>query len=183
MILARMVAMLVRVGVGLMNVIVTVVARGMRVRAGFGLERRLDQRELSAQSHDHALEHMVAPDAELLAHDLHLGMAITEMPGKAKKIERGCSLDLGQRLRLSGDRHDRAVIEHEPVAFSQRHRMIEIEQKFRAMLCGQHDPAAMPLVGIEHDAVDGAACVETTGRSNLRGSLHPLPEAKPSHSA
>src|SRR5262249_10838039 len=167
MILMSMIA--VFVGVRLVSVIgVGMPARGMRMRASLRLERRFDRRELSAESGDHAFEHMIAADAELLPDDLHLGMAVAEMPGKANKIERGRSLDLDQRLRLSGNGHDGAVIEHEPVAFCQRYRMIEIEQKFRATLSGQHDAAAMPLVRVEHDAVDCTAWVETTGRSDLR---------------
>src|SRR5262249_52684759 len=117
MILANMIAMFVHVRVALLDMIVTVVAWGMCMRAGFRLERRLDRLELSAESRDHAFEHMIAADAELLPDDLHLGMAVAEMPGKANKIERGRSLDLDQRLRLSGNGHDGAVIEHEPVAF------------------------------------------------------------------
>ena len=37
------------------------VVRVLGVRAGFRRERRVDRRQLSAQSRDHAFEHMIAP--------------------------------------------------------------------------------------------------------------------------
>ena len=62
--------------------------------------------------------------------------------------------DLDQRLALAGDTHDGAILEHEAVAVTQRGRVRQIEQECRAALAGQRNPAAMALVGIEHDAVD-----------------------------
>ena len=144
-----------------MVIVVRALALRMPVRAGFRLERRLDRGEFSAQSRDHVFEHVIAAHSQLAADDLDPGVAVAEMPGEADEFERRLGLDLDQRLGPACNGHDRAVLEHETVAVFQRHRAVEIEQKFRAVLAGEHDAAAMPFVRIEHDAIDGAARVET----------------------
>src|SRR5258707_14351459 len=55
----------------------------MRVRVGalLGIEGRFDRGELCAETHEHRLDHMVAPDAQAVAHDLHLDMAASAGPG------------------------------------------------------------------------------------------------------
>ncbi len=76
-------------------------------------------------------------------------MPVAEMPREPRERGRiGCR-DLDQRLRLADDTHDRSVIEHEAVAILQAHSFRQIEQETRALLAGQHDAAAMALIGIE----------------------------------
>ena len=79
--------------------------------------------------------------------------------------------DLDQRLRLAGDTHDRAVVEHEPVAVAQHHRPAAVEQELGAPLAGEHDAPAMALVGIEHDAVDDAAAARVPRSPSIGYSL------------
>ena len=64
--------------------------------------------------------------------------------------------DLDQRLRLPRHHDDRSILQHQPVAVAQHHRLREIEQQPRALLAGQHDAPPLAVVGIEHDAVDRA---------------------------
>src|SRR5439155_19975231 len=129
----------------------------MCMRARLRIERRLDRRKPSAQPPDHILEHVVAADAQLPIGDLNVSMSVAKMPGEPHQIERGLGFDFDQRLGLAGDAHDRAVLEHEPIALPERRRTLEIEQKFAAALASEHDAPAVPLVGIEHDAIDRAA--------------------------
>src|SRR5215831_18897681 len=119
------------------------------------VERRLDRSEPRAEAAQHLFQHAIAPDAQPVAHHLHLGVAIADVPGEAGELVRACGRDLEQRLRLAGHAHDGAVLEHKAVAVFQRGRLRQIEQKRRAALPCQRDPAAMALVRIEHDAVDG----------------------------
>ena len=65
--------------------------------------------------------------------------------------------DLDQRLRLADDPHDRAVVEHQPVAVAQHRGLRQVEQEARAGLAGHDQTAAVAVVGGEHDAVDEAA--------------------------
>ena len=59
---------------------------------------------------------MVTADAEPVAHDLHIDVTITDVPGETGKF--GCvrRRDFEKRLRPPGNAHDGAIIEQEPVA-------------------------------------------------------------------
>src|SRR5438552_6970626 len=72
-ILARMVVMRV--------VIVRMAVTGGGIGAAFGIERRLDLDHARAQSLDHRLDHVIAPDAQALPPDLRRQMTVAEMPG------------------------------------------------------------------------------------------------------
>ena len=109
------------------------------------IERRFERRELRAEAAQHVLQHVIAADAQLAADDLHLGVAVAEMPGEPHQLLRVRRRDLDQRLRLAGDPHDRAVVEHQPVAVAQLHRLRQIEQIGRAALADEHDAPAMAV--------------------------------------
>ena len=107
-----------------------------------------------------------------VAHHLHVGMAIADVPGEPGKVVRGRRGDFDQRLGLAGDAHDGAVVEHEAVAVTQRGRMRQIEQECRAALAGQRHAAAMAVAGIEHDAVDRFRRVPGAGRPDRGCASH-----------
>ena len=123
-------------------------------RACLRIERRVDRRDRGAEARRHLLQHVIAPDAQPVADDLHVGVAVAEMPGELHQRERRPRRDLGQRLGLSGHQHDPAIVEHDAVAVAQRDRLVEIQQELRAPLALEHDAAAMPVACIEHDEID-----------------------------
>jgi hypothetical protein len=83
-------------------------------------------------------------------------MSVADVPGdaQARGLVRRCDLD--QRLGLADHPHDRAVVEHEPVAVAQHRGLRQIEQEARAGLAGHDEAAAMAIVGCERDPVDRA---------------------------
>ncbi len=135
----------------------------VRIGALLGIERRLDRRKRGTQPAQHLLEHVVATDAQPVAHHLHVGVAVADVPGEPRQRVEAGRRDLHQRLRLALDLDDGAIVKHEAVAIPQRRRMREIQQKRGAALAGEHDPPTMTLIGVEHDAVDHCAFVERTG--------------------
>jgi hypothetical protein len=124
-------------------------------RANLGIERRVDRSETRAEAGRHLLQHVIAPDAKPVAHDLHIGMAIAEVPSEPNERQWRLRRHLDQRLGLTRDPHDPAVIEHEPIAVAQGLRPCEVEQEHGTPLAGEHDPPPLAVAGIEHDAVDG----------------------------
>jgi hypothetical protein len=130
--------------------VVTVVSIG----AGLGIEGCLHRDEACAEAAQHLLKHMVAADAQPLADDLHIGVAVAKMPGEPRKLVRARRRNLDQRFNLRDDSYDRAIVKDEPVALAQHGRTRQIEQKRGASLTRQHHAAAMPLFSIKHDAVD-----------------------------
>ena len=56
------------------------------VGAGLGLERRLDCGEMRAKAAQHLFQHAIPPDAQPLAQDLNIGVAVSDMPGEPRKL-------------------------------------------------------------------------------------------------
>src|SRR5260370_10248163 len=60
-------------------------------------EWRLERREPRAEAAQHVFQHGVAPDAQRVAHHLHLGVAIADVPGEAGAPAWACGPALQQR--------------------------------------------------------------------------------------
>src|SRR5215472_1034266 len=165
------------------RLVLMVVVVCVSISAMLRIERRLDRGEPRAEAAQHVFQHAIAPDAQRVADNLHLGVAIADVPGEPDELLRACGGDLEQRLRLAGHAHDGAVLEHEAVAVLQRGRLRQIEQKCRAALPRQRDPAAMALLRIEHDAVDGGRGVPAAGSSDLARPPHRILPFKTRNSA
>ena len=88
---------------------------------------------------------------------------------KPSGVARG---DLQQRLGLPRDQHHRAVIEHDAVAVAQRDRLVEVQHEIGAALAFEHDPAAMPVAGIEHDAVERGRGIPEPRAPDGEAALH-----------
>jgi hypothetical protein len=156
----------------IVGMIVTMAMMMLLVRAVFRIERRLDRRKLRAETAKHVLDHVVAADAQPLAGDLQVDMAVADVPGEPRQFLRIGRRDLDQRLGLADNPHHGAVVEDEAVAVVQGRRLRQIEQKPGAALAGQDDAAAMAVVRVERDLVDGAGAVpKTCGFDGLR-TLH-----------
>src|SRR5437870_684839 len=155
-----------------MPMMIVIVLLAVLIRAMLRIERRLDRSEPRAEAAQHLFQHVIAPDAQPVAHHLHLGVAITDVPGEPRELVWACRRDFDERLDLAGHADDCSVLEHETVAVFERSRMRQIEQKRRAALSPQRDPAAMPLGSIEHDAVDGTRRVPSAGCSDFGRPPH-----------
>jgi hypothetical protein len=80
--------------------------------------------------------------------------------------------DLDQRLGLRDDGDDGAVVEHEPVAVAQPRDLREVQQEFHAALAGEYHAAAVALVGIENNAIDGVCPAPRARADDLRCPFH-----------
>ena len=115
---------------------------------------------------------MIAADAQPLADDLHVDVAIADVPGEPRQLVGIGRRDLDQRLRPADDPHDGAVVEHQTVAIAQSGRLRQVEQKLGAALAGQDDTAAMPLMRVERDRIDGAGVVPMAGGLDFARAFH-----------
>src|SRR5665647_1793474 len=66
---------------------VMLMAMLMRRRGGFRIERRIERRQLRTEAAQHILQHVVAADAQSVADNLHVGVAVAEMPGQPHRVE------------------------------------------------------------------------------------------------
>lgn len=144
----------------------------MMRRAGLRVERRVDRRDRGAKACRHLLQHVIAPDAEPVAHDLHVGVAVAEVPGELHQRERRPDHDLGQGFGLAGHQHDAAIVEHDPVAVAQRHGLVEVQQELGAAFALEHDAAAMPVTRVEHDEVGCGGRIPEARTTNGPATLH-----------
>jgi hypothetical protein len=156
----------------IVTMIVTMAMMRLLVRAVFRIERRLDRGKLRAETAKHVLDHVVAADAQPLAGDLQVDVAVADVPGEPRQFVGIGRRDLDQRLGPADNPHHGAVVEDEAVAVMQGRRLRQIEQKPGAALAGQDDAAAMAVVGVERDLVDRAGAVpKARGFDGLR-ALH-----------
>ena len=125
------------------------------IGAAFRVERGFDGRHGGAEPFQHRLDDMVAADAQLLAEKFGWQVAVAEMPGDPHEMGGVAGRDLGQRLRRRLDGDDVAVLEQQPVAMAQRHRVRQVEQEGRAALGRHRDAPAMARIEIEDDGIDG----------------------------
>src|SRR3954465_9509418 len=103
--------------------------RGLCIGASLGIERRFDLDHPRAQSPHHCFDHVIAPDAQGLCHDLRRQMAISEMPGHPDQMLRVVAANFGQRLGRGDHLDQPAVFEHQRIATAQGDDAFQVEQK------------------------------------------------------
>ena len=147
----------------------------MMRRTGLRIERRVERRDRGAEARRHLLQHVIAPDAEPVADDLHVGMAVAEVPGELHQRERGPDGNLSQGFGLTGHQHDPAIVHHDAVAIAQRDGFIEVQQELGAAFALEHDATAVPVARIEHDKVTCVGRIPESGAANSPAALHGCP--------
>ena len=172
MVMAAMIVAVVVAAMIVAVVVAAVIVAAVIVGAVLGIERRFDRRKARAEPAQHVLDHVVAADAQAVADDLNVDVAIADVPGEPRQLAAVGRGDLDERLRPAGDAHDRAVVEHKAVAVAQRCGLRQIEQKFCAALTAQHHPPAMTLMRVERNRIDGAPLIPVSGGFDGARALH-----------
>ena len=144
----------------------------MMRRSRLWIERRVDRPDRGAKAYRHLLQHVIAPDAEPVADDLHIGVAVAEMPGELHERERRPGAHLSHGFGLAGNQHNPSIVEHDAIAVAQRHGLVEVQQKFRPALALEHDAAAMPVARVEHDEVGCVGWIPEARAANSPAALH-----------
>jgi hypothetical protein len=159
MMIVGMIMRRVVMGMVVMVVIMTMgMACGMRVAfviigAALGIERRFDFDHPRTQPRHHFLDHMVTPDAKRLGQNLRRQMAVAEMPGDANQMLRILAADFRQALRRCDHLDQTAILEHQCIAATQGHRILEIEQEFKPAGARHRHSAPMTVVEVENDGI------------------------------
>ena len=94
--------MVVTVAVVRMIMIVTVRLGGL-VSAAFGLERRVDQRDLGAQALQQRFDRRIAREPQPPLQYLHRHMAVAKMPGETRERGKIRGPNLDQRFGFGND--------------------------------------------------------------------------------
>ena len=94
-------------------------------------------------------------------------MAVAEVPGDADQRGGVGGADLGERFGRGDDLDDAAVLELQPVASAQHHRLGQIEQEVEAAHAGHRQAAPIALVVVEHDRIGRLARPGAGGKDSM----------------
>jgi hypothetical protein len=133
----------------MMPTVTSTVAAVAAVSAGFGLEGRLQSYQISAESTEHVLDHMVGPNAENLVSNFSRQMPISQMPGKPGKLVGIFVPDFHNELWSGVNFYPSAIFKLQSISIGHRYRFLEIENDILTLVTNQPDAAAMARVKIE----------------------------------
>jgi len=158
------------------RMIVRLTCRRVRVAAAgigaaLGVEWRFDLDDPRSVPLHHRLNDVVAADAKAPFRYLRRQMAIAEVPGDPQQVLRILATNLRQRLWRCNDLDQSAVVEHQRVTAAQRHRIFQIEQKFKSACTRHHHPPPVAIVEFEHDSIGGRLTPAILS-ADLRGADH-----------
>ena len=127
--------------------------RSRDIGAAFGVERRLDRRDLGPEPARHILDDVIAADAQALSEQFGRQMPVAKVPGDAHQRRGVRAANFRQFFRRGDDLDDAPVLELEPVAGAQHHRFGQVEQKVQPAHGGHRDAPSIALVIIKHHRI------------------------------
>jgi len=145
---------------------------GRHVSAAFRVEGRLDLGDAGAEPSRHILDHMIAADAQTFLQQFGRQMAIAQMPGDAHQ-RRGVNAAYFHKLLGRGDDFDDAsVLERQPIARPQHHRLGQVQQEGQPAHAGHRNASPITVVIVEDHGIGwlaGPGAGGTNGMSVLHG--------------
>ena len=149
-----------------------VIMTGAGIGADLRVERRVAPGDPAAQPLDHRGDDMVGPDAQPVLQRLQRQMPVADMPRDAQQIGRCFGGDLEHRLGGGANPDIAAIIEFEPVAVAHMLRPRQIEQKRRARIGDEPDPAAVPVEKRQRHRIDRGLVRPMSARVDRNGPPH-----------
>jgi hypothetical protein len=150
-------------------VMVVPAAAGFRVSAWFGIERGFDFVHVPTQMFDHLRDHMIRSDSNTIAEELNGQVTIAEVPGDADELSVIVGVDFEEGFGFSPNADD-AFFGRQAVAVAQSGGLRQVEEDFRSVLGGEHDPAAVAAVEVDQDLADFQCPVPGCGWEDM---IHP----------
>ena len=151
LVIVRVMSMIMRM---IVMVVVMMIVRLRVVSSAFGLERRVDRDHLGAERRKQLFNRRIALHPQPLLQDLHRHMPVAEMPGEPRQRRKVGGAGLDQRLGLSDDLDQRAVIEHQRVIGAKPHVFGEIELDAGSIDAEREALLRLPLRMREDQRVD-----------------------------
>ncbi len=109
---------------------------------------------LTAQSTNHALDHVVGADPQPVAVEFRRQVPVSKMPGNAHQRVSIRGGDLRQLLQRRQHRHDTAVVQPQPVAILQIGNLRQVQHEGKAITAVQFHAPSSPVLDIQHHTVD-----------------------------
>jgi len=122
------------------------------VGAAFGLKRGLHHYQMRSETTQHVLDHMVRPDTENLVSNFGRQMAVSQMPGKTRKLIGIFMPDFDNVFGGGLDPEPPPVLELQAISLGHRNRFRKIEKDIFALIRGETNAAAMARIKVESES-------------------------------
>jgi len=137
-----------------MIMVVMMMTRAWGVGTGLRIERFFNRLDMTAETFNHVPDHVIGPDANAVAEQLHRQMAIAQMPCDTHKFAIVMRVDFQQRFRPRAHPNDPAIFKHQSIAVPQSHGLRKVDQQLPSSLRGQHDSAPVPAIEVDQHLID-----------------------------
>jgi hypothetical protein len=123
------------------------------IRSRLRIEGCLDRLDMTAESFDHLLDHMVGADTDPIAEQLDGKVAVAQMPCDPHKLALVMRVDFQQWLGPRAHADDPTAIQRQAIAVAQTDGLWEVEQNLVPRLSHQDDTAAVAAVEVDQDFI------------------------------
>ena len=148
-------------------VVMPMVMMTVAARAGIGPAQRIERlhrfRNGRAKAFQHISDDVVAQDNDALRFDRGRQMAVAEMPGQLRQMNRIPRTHLVNRLGWRHDADMPAIVQRQQVAVMQRDRLQQVHQHLPAVPQRQHAPPEVPFVMLQHRDIETDASLQQRG--------------------
>ena len=139
----------------IMAVVVMIVPTMGVVGAPHWLESRFNRRDRSAQPFKHGADDVIALNENAVGINLGRQVAVAEMPGKLRQVQRIATTHLEQLFLCGFDFHKVAIVEHQLVAIGKEHRFLQVQHDHVAIVEVKKLAAQMPQIVRQFDLAHG----------------------------
>lgn len=131
-----------------MAVVVRVAVAG--IGAANRIELSLHLFDMSPEAFEHRLDDVIAQDQDAAGFDGRGKVAVADVPGEFRDVNRIATADRIERLLGRCDLDDAARFNHESIAGGQNHRFRQIDQNFAAIGQPDHASAQVALIMLKN---------------------------------
>lgn len=143
------------VTVVIMAVVVMIVPTMGVVSAPHRLESRFNRGDGRAQPFQHGANNVIALDENAVGINLGRQVAVAEMPGKLRQVQRIATTHFEQLFLCGNDFHKVAIVEHQLVAIGKEHRFLQVQHDHVAIVEVKKLAAQMPQIVRQFDLAHG----------------------------
>ena len=126
---------------------------GLGIRAALGVESCLYQSDFRTQSLGHIADHMIGMNAQYTRRDFHRQVAIAQMIGDTRELQRVGAGNFHQVLGGGGHQNRLAVGQQKAVALAQIGDRRQVEKELDAPFAGESDAAAVAVFVGQDDLI------------------------------
>jgi hypothetical protein len=148
------------------------------VCAAFRLEGDLYLHEISSETEEHILDHMVGANVKNVVSNFSWQMPISQMPSKPRELMRILVPDFDDGLRGGLDLQPPSVVQLQAISGRHRDSFRQVEKDIFTLICSQANAAAMARVKIESQRAYGFFLRPMPSGAMNRSVLHCHPQYK-----